>query len=63
MVHGSVAEDVQKDEEGLFTMRVLGENMAYMLKIIELGKNNGINPPDAQPPVFTNFIKNDSFSR
>ena len=29
MVHGAAPEQVAQDEEGLFTMRVLGKNMAY----------------------------------
>lgn len=33
-VHGWKPEDVMKDEEGLQTMRVLGENMAWMLKAL-----------------------------
>ena len=33
-VHGSCPEDVQKDEEGLRTMRVLGRNMAWLLRCI-----------------------------
>lgn len=37
-VHGSVASDVEKDLEGLQTMRNLGRNMAFVIKSIELGK-------------------------
>ena len=57
MVHGFTPEDVRKDLEGLQTMRTLGENMAWLLKCIELGKQNGINKPTYEPVVFTNFIK------
>ena len=35
MVHGSCPEDVEKDLEGLQTMRTLGKNMAWMLNCIE----------------------------
>ncbi len=38
MVHGSNRDDVIKDEEGMQTMRVLGRNMAFLLKSIQLGK-------------------------
>ena len=37
-VHGKTAEDVEKDLEGLQTMRNLGKNMAFMIKSINLGK-------------------------
>ena len=37
-VHGSNKEDVEKDLEGLQTMRNLGRNMAFMIKSINLGK-------------------------
>ncbi len=30
-VHGFTPEDVRKDEEGLQTMRTLGENMAWLV--------------------------------
>ena len=37
-VHGYTPDDVHKDEEGLQTMRVLGLNMAWLLRCIEAGK-------------------------
>ena len=37
-VHGFMPEDVRKDGEGLQTMRTLGENMAWLLKCIEAGR-------------------------
>lgn len=33
-VHGFTPNDVRKDKEGLQTMRVLGQNMAWLLKYI-----------------------------
>ena len=57
MVHGNKPEDVLKDEEGLQTMRNLGRNMAWLLKLIELGKKNGIEAPEAEKGVRTNFIR------
>ena len=41
MVHGSTPEEVEKDEEGMQTMRILARNMAYYLKCIEAGKREG----------------------
>lgn len=57
MVHGSTAEDVTKDAEGLWTMRVLAENMAYHLKCKEAAAKAGIQLPEQETPVFTNFIR------
>ncbi len=36
-VHGSTEEDVEKDLDGLQTMRNLGRNMSFMIKLINLG--------------------------
>lgn len=57
MVHGSTPEDVLKDGEGIHTMHTLGQNMAWLLKCIECGKQNGINIPETEPKVRTNFIR------
>ena len=56
MVHGFTPEDVKKDLEGMQTMRTLGRNMAWLLKCIELGKENNINRPELEERVATNFI-------
>lgn len=57
MVHGACAEEVLEDGEGLWTMRVLGKNMAYMLKCFEAGRKVGVALPDVGEPVITNFIR------
>ncbi len=57
MVHGNSPDDVKQDLEGLQIMRVLGENMAWLLKCIETGKNTGINPPQTEKKIWTNFIR------
>ena len=56
-VHGAYAEQVLQDEEGMQTMRTLGNNMAWLLKCIQLGKENGITLPEREPPVWTNFVR------
>ena len=56
-VHGSAPEDVLKDEEGLQTMRTLGNNMAWLLKCIEAGKAVGVGFPALETPIKTNFIR------
>ncbi len=57
MAFGSNAEQVEKDEEGMQTMRMIGRNMAWLLKCIDIAKNNGVNPPEHEKHVKTNFIR------
>lgn len=57
MVHGSRAEDVEQDAEGLQTMRNLGRNMAWLLRAIEAGRAAGIEPPCAEQESRTNFVR------
>lgn len=57
MVHGNKPEQVEEDLEGLQTMRMLGQNMAWILKCIEAGKNNGISVPVPEEKIWTNFIR------
>jgi len=57
MVHGSKAEDVLQDEEGVACMKMLGKNMAYLLKCMEAGRLAGVALPEQEPGVRTNFIR------
>lgn len=57
MVHGAVPEQVEEDLEGLYTMRVLGRNMAYLLKCQEEAKKAGVALPEREPAIFTNFVR------
>ena len=57
MVHGHSPEEVRQDLEGMQTMRVLGRNMAWLIKCIELGKNNNVNKPELENREMTNFIR------
>lgn len=56
-VHGFTPDDVRQDLEGMQTMRTLGQNMAWLLKCIEAGKNAGIGYPVHEEITFTNFIR------
>lgn len=56
--HGFVPEDLQKDLEGLQTMRTLGRNMAWLIKCIKAGEQQGITFPPAEPYLMTNFLGN-----
>lgn len=55
-VHGFTPEDVRKDEEGMQTMRTLGQNMAWLLECIEAGREKKINLPIYEPQLRTHFI-------
>lgn len=51
-VHGFTAEDVEADLEGLQTMRNLGRNMAFLIKAINMAKDE---MPAQEYGKFTNF--------
>lgn len=57
MVHGNTPEEVVQDKEGMQVMRTLGNNMAWLLKCIELGKGQGVSFPEKEPAQKTNFIR------
>jgi len=42
MVHGAKPGDVEKDLEGLQTMRILARNMAWFLKCMKAGMKAGV---------------------
>lgn len=56
-VHGKTPEQVVQDEEGMQTMRTLGMNMAWLLKCIEAGKKAGIERPEYEKKIATNYIR------
>ncbi|MDO4300868.1 MAG: flavodoxin family protein [Clostridia bacterium] len=57
MVHGNTPDEIVQDEEGMQTMRVLGRNMAWLLKCIEAGKANGVAEPEKETKIKTNYIR------
>lgn len=57
MVHGAAPEQVKQDAEGLQTMRVLGNNMAYLLHCKDIAEKSGLTDPQQEPMIFTNFIR------
>lgn len=56
MVHGNTPEEVLQDAEGLQTMRVLGRNMAFLIRAI-LSEKARSGLPEKEPRVSTNFIR------
>ena len=55
-VHGTTPEETKNDLEGMQTMRTLGNNMAWMLKCIDIAKKSGLEYPQNETIVKTNFI-------
>lgn len=55
-VHGGAKGDAEQDAEGLQTVRVLAENMSFLMKSIALGKEQ-LGLPESEPKTFTNFIR------
>lgn len=60
MVHGARAEQVAEDIEGLQTMRVLGRNMAWMIRSFSVAREAGVQPVpylENEKRQWTNFTK------
>ena len=56
MIHGNNAEQAKQDLEGMQTMRTLGRNMAFLIKSIQLGKEQ-FGLPEKEKGQYTNFIR------
>ena len=56
-VHGNTPEEVMKDEEGLQTMRVLGRNMAFLIRAIRAERERGGLPEQEPKRIATSFIR------
>lgn len=56
VIHGAKPGEVLQDEEGVQIMRVLGKNMAWLLKLVEHGKGS-VKEPEREIRVQTNFIR------
>ena len=57
MVHGNTPEEIRQDLEGMQTMRVMGRNLAWIIKSIKAGQEAGIQlPKPEEKRHWTNFI-------
>ncbi len=56
VIHGMGPGEALKDEEGLQIMRVLGKNMAWLMKLVENGKET-IKAPEPEKKLLMNFIR------
>lgn len=57
-VHGRAAGEAEADAEGLYVMRVLARNMAFLIKSIALGKE-AYGLPETEAHPFTHFVRAD----
>lgn len=57
MVHGNTPDEVRQDLEGMQVMRFLGENMAWLIRSIQAGRDAGVPAPAREKRVRTNFIR------
>lgn len=55
-IHGNRAEEALQDAEGLQMMRTLARNMVFLMKSIQLGKEQ-FGLPEKEEKVATNFIR------
>lgn len=56
-VHGTKPDEVNQDLEGIQTMQNLAKNMAYIMKCIRAGEKIGVEKPNYDAKLKTNFIR------
>lgn len=54
VIHGRMPGEAIQDEEGVQTMRVLGKNMAFLIKAIDKSK---ADLPEKEQKIMTSFIR------
>lgn len=57
VIHGNKPEEIRQDLEGMQVLHTLGNNMAWLLKCIKAGKAAGIDRPEKEKLILTNFIR------
>ncbi len=56
VIHGTKPGDALQDDEGKQIMRILGKNMAWLLKLVEAGKDS-VEEPAPEKKEWTSFIR------
>lgn len=56
VIHGEKRGEIKEDLEGVQTGRVLGKNMAWLMKAVELGKKE-IGVPEKEEKQWMNFVR------
>jgi len=57
VVHGNTPDEVRQDAEGLQVMRSLAANIAWLMKCLDAARQAGIESPQYEPRLRTNFIR------
>lgn len=56
VVFGNEPGEATQDKEGMQIMSILGKNMSWLMKLVDLGKDK-IEEPKSEDKVFMNFIR------
>jgi multimeric flavodoxin WrbA len=56
VIHGRLPGEVAQDAEGVQIMRILGKNMAWLMKVLEYGKG-AVATPEIEEKIATHFIR------
>lgn len=56
VIQGTAPGESLQDKEGVQIMRVLGKNMAWLMKLVENGKDN-VEAPKKERKIMMNFIR------
>jgi multimeric flavodoxin WrbA len=56
VIHGAAPAEALQDSEGLQTLRILGRNMAWLLKMKQQS-SSAIAEPEGEAKIRTNFIR------
>ena len=56
VIHGTSPGEATQDEEGVQIMRVLGKNIAWLLKLVENGKGT-VTPPEQEVKSYMHFVR------
>lgn len=56
VIHGTAPGEADGDEEGVQILRVLGRNMAWLMKLVEAGRES-LPPPEREKKRYMSFIR------
>ena len=56
VIYGNEPGEATKDEEGMQIMSILGKNMSWLMKLVDLGKDH-IKESKGEDKIFMNFIR------
>ncbi len=56
VIHGTSPGEATQDVEGAQIMRVLGKNMAWLMKLVEHGKGSVV-PPEQEAKAYMHFVR------